>query len=74
MIFEPIQRFLGSAFPIGRTIGCDFDKRSSHFLNLDFKSLDKEIKEMESDLLKRATDLEDVAKQKGLGESTSYIG
>lgn len=43
-------------------------------LNLDFKSLDKEIKEMESDLLKRATDLDDVAKQKGLGESTSYIG
>ncbi|MCK5629130.1 MAG: PAC2 family protein [Nanoarchaeota archaeon] len=43
-------------------------------LELDFKSLDKEIKEMESDLMKRVSDLEDLAKQKTHGESTSYIG
>jgi len=43
-------------------------------LKLDFKSLDKEIKEMESDLMKRVSDLEDLAKQKSHGESTSYIG
>ena len=29
---------------------------------------------MDTDLLKRATDLDDVAKQKAQGESMSYIG
>ena len=43
-------------------------------LGINFKSMDKEIKEMESELLRRVGEIEDITKKKAMGEVTSYIG
>lgn len=43
-------------------------------IKIDFDKMDTEIKDMESELLKRVTELEDITKNKSTGDKIRYIG
>jgi len=43
-------------------------------ININFKSMDKEIKEMESEILRRVSEIEDITQKKSKGEIMNYIG
>jgi len=43
-------------------------------LKIDFKTMDTEIKDMESDLIKRITEIDEFTKNKAVGDATNYIG
>lgn len=43
-------------------------------LEIDFDTMDKEIKEMEADILKKVSEIEDMTKKKATGDVVNYIG